>query len=129
KTIKERTAANGYVQGGVIDGGKFTQSYGGGVSQVATTTYNAAFFAGLDIVEHKPHSIYLTRYPEGREATLDWTSIDLKVKNTTDHGVLITAKRTPSAGRSRGELRVSMYGTKVWDVESKTSPRRNYRSG
>ena len=45
-TLGERTAARGFVKGIVISGGRYRESLGGGVSQVSTTTYNAAFFAG-----------------------------------------------------------------------------------
>ena len=62
---------------------------GGGVSQMATTLFNAMFFAGLEDVEHKPHSFYIDRYPVGREATVAWGSLDLRFTNDTPHGVLI----------------------------------------
>jgi len=68
-TVGERTAANGFTKGFIISDGVFREDFGGGVSQVATTTFNAAFFAGLEDVEHKPHSFYIDRYPVGREAT------------------------------------------------------------
>ena len=71
-TVGERTAENGFVKGFIIDGGQFREDFGGGVSQVATTTFNAVFFAGLEDVEHKPHSFYISRYPAGREATVAW---------------------------------------------------------
>ena len=67
--VGERTAANGFVEGFVIEGGKFKRELGGGVSQSATTTFNAMFFAGLKDVEHRPHTLYIDRYPAGREAT------------------------------------------------------------
>jgi vancomycin resistance protein YoaR len=54
-TVGERTAANGFTKGIIISNGVFKEDFGGGVSQVATTTFNAAFFAGLEDVEHKPH--------------------------------------------------------------------------
>ena len=71
-TVGERTAANGFTKGFIISDGVFKEDFGGGVSQVATTTFNAAFFAGLEDVEHKPHSFYIDRYPVGREATVAW---------------------------------------------------------
>ena len=64
-TVGERTAENGFVKGFIIENGIFKEDYGGGVSQSATTTFNAAFFAGLEDVEHKPHSFYIDRYPVG----------------------------------------------------------------
>ena len=61
--------------------GEFVDDVGGGVSQFATTMFNAVFFSGLDDVEHKAHSYYITRYPAGREATVFFPSVDLKWRN------------------------------------------------
>ena len=66
-------------------------SLGGGLSQISTTTYNAAYFAGMDIVTHKPHSRWFSRYPEGREATIWSPDLDMKFKNSTPYGVLVQA--------------------------------------
>ena len=63
-------AAHGYVEAGAIVSGEHTDAWGGGLSQVSTTTYNAAFLAGFEDVEHRPHSEWFSRYPEGREATI-----------------------------------------------------------
>jgi hypothetical protein len=59
------------------------------VSQFTTTLYNAVFWGGYEDVEHKPHSYYYSRYPEGVEATLNWRNPDLKFRNNTDNGILI----------------------------------------
>ncbi|MGJ9414240.1 VanW family protein [Aeromicrobium sp. CF4.19] len=127
-TVGERTEAGGFTTGSVINGGQFRDELGGGVSQVVTTTYNAAFFAGLDDVEHHPHAFYIDRYPVGREATVYFGSLDLQFKNSTDHGVLIKASIDPSTPGSRGTMRVEMWSTKVWDIEAGASERRNARS-
>ena len=95
-TVGERTAENGFTKGFIISDGVFKEDFGGGVSQMATTTFNAMFFAGLEDVEHKPHSFYIDRYPVGREATVAWGAVDLRFKNDTDHGVLIQANVTPA---------------------------------
>ena len=121
-TVGQRTAARGYNRAPVISGGKLVDDYGGGVSQLATTTFNAVFFAGLDELEHKPHSFYISRYPEGREATVDWRSIDLRFRNDSAHGVLI------QAGVAGGEVTVTFWGTREWEVEAQKSPRRNVRT-
>ena len=73
-TVGERTEENGFTTGFIISNGVFAEELGGGVSQVVTTTYNAAFFAGMDDVTHTPHSFYIDRYPLGREATVAWPS-------------------------------------------------------
>jgi vancomycin resistance protein YoaR len=127
-TVGERTAANGFTKGFVISNGIFKEDYGGGVSQVATTTFNAAFFAGLEDVEHKPHSFYIDRYPVGREATVAWPTVDLRFRNDTDHGVLIETRHTPSSWSGSGAITVRMWSTKVWDIEARTSGRYAYTS-
>jgi vancomycin resistance protein YoaR len=116
-----RGTAQGYVEAGVIQNGAFATAVGGGVSQVATTLFNAVFFAGLEDVYHKPHSFYISRYPAGREATVYYDSIDLKWRNDTDTGVLIDTQWTPNS------LTVSFYGTKRYEIESISSNRFNQR--
>ena len=69
-TLGPITPENGYGNAGVIIDGVVVDGMGGGLSQLATTVYNASFFAGLEDVEHQPHSQYINRYPEGREATI-----------------------------------------------------------
>ena len=88
-TVGRRTIEKGFVEAPVIDAEyKFSKDVGGGVSQFSTTLFNAAFFAGLDIPTYGMHGIYISRYPYGREATLDFPSLDLKVRNSTPYGVL-----------------------------------------
>ena len=83
-------------------------------------------FAGLEDIEHKPHSFYIDRYPVGREATVAWGAVDLRFRNDTPYGVLITAHVTPSTVSSQGVVTVSMWSTKYWDVSTSTSDRYNY---
>ena len=124
ETVGERTAENGFVKGFIIDGGQLREDFGGGVSQVATTTFNAVFFAGLEDVEHKPHSFYISRYPAGREATVAWPTVDLRFRNDTDTGVLIQTIHTP------GEITVRFWGTKAYDeIRSVSSERYNITTG
>ena len=120
--LGERTEAKGYNAAGTIIGGRLEQTVGGGVSQLATTVYNASFFAGLETVAFQPHSFYISRYPEGRESTVNWDPrIDMAFRNDTDTGILVQASVTG------GEVTVTFWGTKTWDVESVTSPRRSIR--
>ncbi|MGE3661456.1 MAG: VanW family protein, partial [Pseudonocardia sp.] len=114
-----RNAANGYVEAGVIDDGAPSRGIGGGTSQVATTLYNAAYFAGMVDVEHKEHSFYISRYPAGREATVVAGAIDLRFRNDNPTGVLIQTTWTPST------ITVRMYGTKRYEVTSTPGPRTN----
>ena len=91
QVVGERTKANGFTEGFIIKDGRFRKELGGGVSQSATTTFNAMFFAGLKDIEHKPHGLFIDRYPPGREATVAWPSLDLKFQNDTKYGVLAQA--------------------------------------
>jgi vancomycin resistance protein YoaR len=127
-TVGERTKDNGFTEGYIVSDGIFKKDLGGGVSQIATTTFNAMYFAGLKDVEHKPHSVYIDRYPEGREATVAWPTVDLKFTNTTPYGVLIKAHVRRSSPTQEGAATVSMYSTKHWRITSANGPRTNYRS-
>ena len=124
-TVGERTRANGFTEGYIIQDGILVTDLGGGVSQMATTTFNAMFFAGLEDVEHKPHSFYIDRYPVGREATVAWGAIDLQFRNDTPYGVLISANVTPATPSSSGVVTVSMYSTKYWNITTSESERYN----
>lgn len=114
-----RTEAQGYVKAPVILGGKLKNEVGGGISQFATTMFNAVFFSGLEDVAHKTHSFYISRYPAGREATVYYSSVDLKFKNTSPYGVFIDTSWTNTS------ITVSFYSTKVYDIESVSGPRTN----
>jgi len=126
-TVGERSTANGFVVGTVINGGVFREEQGGGVSQVVTTAYNAAFFAGLTDVEHHPHDLYINRYPVGREATVYWGNLDMKFRNDTKYGVLVRAYVQKSTGRPQGATTVEMWSTKVYDIKAGLSAKRNIR--
>ncbi len=116
--VGERTAANGFTIGYIISDGILIEDFGGGVSQVATTTYNAAFFAGMKDVEHHPHSFYIDRYPMGREATVAWGALDLQFQNETPYGVLVEAWVVPSTPSTEGEMHVRMWSTEYWKIRA-----------
>ena len=99
-----RTPEKGYVKAPILVEDGFGEDYGGGVSQLTTTLYNAVFFGGYEDVEHTPHQYYISRYPMGREATINYPSIDLKFRDDTKFGVLI---RTSYSDTS---ITVSFYG-------------------
>jgi vancomycin resistance protein YoaR len=119
-----RTSAQGYVEAGVIKEGAPGREVGGGISQFATTLYNAAYFAAMKDAGHKEHSYYISRYPAAREATVfqnhDGSSvIDLKFTNESDTGVAIQTVWTSSS------ITVKLWGTKKYEVESVTGGRSN----
>jgi vancomycin resistance protein YoaR len=95
--VGERTLEKGYLPAGTIVAGELEDTVGGGVSQFTTTLYNAVFWGGYEDVEHKPHSYYFSRYPEGVEATLNWRSPDLKFRNNTDNAILIDTVYTDTS--------------------------------
>lgn len=123
--VGERTEENGFTKGYIINDGILVQDLGGGVSQMATTTFNAMFFAGLEDVEHKPHSFYIDRYPIGREATVAWGAVDLRFRNDTPYGVLIDTSFTDSTPTSSGAVTVTMWSTKWWKITTSTGERYN----
>jgi vancomycin resistance protein YoaR len=118
-----RGEAEGYVPAGVINNGEFTQAVGGGISQFATTMFNAVFFAGLEDVYHKPHSYYISRYPAGREATVYYDSIDLQWRNDSPTGIYVQTEWV--AG---GSITVTFWGTERYEIESVSSDRYNVRT-
>ncbi|PZF83504.1 hypothetical protein C1I92_12065 [Jiangella anatolica] len=126
--VGERTEANGFTTGTIIDGGRLEESLGGGVSQVATTTFHAAFLAGLEDVEHWPHSIYFDRYPIGQEATVAWGSKDMRFKNDTPYGVVVDTTFSRSSPGNQGTLNVKIWSTKYYTVETSVSERSNFTS-
>ncbi|GIE99019.1 VanW family protein [Paractinoplanes rishiriensis] len=115
----ERNYAAGYRDAPVIVGGRLEPGVGGGASQFATTLFNAAYYAGLEDIEHKPHSFYFSRYPAVIESTIFYPTLDLKFRNTTPYGILID---TATTGRS---VTVAMWGTRLYDsVVTEYGPRR-----
>jgi vancomycin resistance protein YoaR len=120
QTVGERTEANGFVDGIMILDDQYKKAPGGGVSAVATTVYNAMFFAGVKPVEHGAHSFYIERYPEGREATVAWGSLDLRFTNDTGKAIYIQAESTDTS------VTVTFLGTKKYDeIKSVKGPRTN----
>lgn len=109
--VGPRTIENGFVPAGAIRLGHLTEEIGGGVSQFATTFFNAAYFAGLDYEEYQSHSLYFSRYPYGREATISTPYPDLVIINTTAFPILIGTSYTDTT------ITVSMYSTKNVIVE------------
>jgi vancomycin resistance protein YoaR len=102
-----RTADKGFKEAPVIINGELKTGLGGGVCQVSTTVFNAAYEAGLPIVARTNHALYISHYPQGRDATVNYPDIDLKFTNDTGHWLLL---RTWVGSSS---LTVALYGTPV----------------
>jgi vancomycin resistance protein YoaR len=112
-----RTEDKGFLEAPVIINGELKTGLGGGVCQVSTTVFNAAYEAGLPIVSRTNHALYISHYPQGRDATVNYPDTDLKFTNDTGHWILL---RTWVGSSS---LTVALYGTPVHRrVVSETSP-------
>jgi vancomycin resistance protein YoaR len=117
ETTGARTADKGFREAPVIINGELKTGLGGGVCQVSTTVFNAAYEAGLPITARTNHALYISHYPQGRDATVNYPDIDLKFVNDTGHWLLL---RTWVGSSS---LTVALYGTPVHRrVVSETAP-------
>jgi vancomycin resistance protein YoaR len=117
-----RTEDRGFVSAPQIAAGRLEEAIGGGVSQVATTIYNTAFFAGLDLVEHTPHQFYISRYPEGREATVSYGGPELVFVNDWSAAILIDAVAGSNA------ITIRFFSSNLGRrVETETGARTNFR--
>ena len=104
KLVGERTLERGFKPAGTIIRGKIVDTVGGGVSQFATTFFNAVFWGGYEDITHTAHSYYFSRYPEGIEATISWPAPNLEFRNDRDSGILIRTSYTDTS------ITVRFYG-------------------
>ncbi len=104
--VGRRTAQRGFVEGGFIHHGVLVDDIGGGVSQFATTIFNALIRAGMTIDEYQTHSLYLSRYPYGLDPTISYPEPDLKFTNPTPYGLLIWPTYTDTS------ITVELYSTR-----------------
>ena len=117
KTTGARTAAKGFLEAPVIINGELTTGLGGGVCQVSTTVFNAAYEAGLPITARTNHALYISHYPQGRDATVDYPDVDLRFVNDTGNWLLLRTFVGTDA------LTVSLYGTPTHrKVVTQTAP-------
>jgi vancomycin resistance protein YoaR len=89
--VGPRTEERGFRSAPVIINGQYEEGVGGGVSQIATTVFNAAWEAGIKIAERTAHALYISRYPTGRDATVNYPDVDLKLRNDTGRWIVIKA--------------------------------------
>ena len=116
-TTGERNAAKGFLAAPVIINGELQTGLGGGVCQVSTTTFNAAYEAGLQIDERWNHALYISHYPLARDATVNYPDQDLKFTNDTGKWLWLRTFVGP------GSLTVTLYGSpQDRKVESTSSP-------
>ena len=121
--LGERTEERGFVAAPQIFNGRLEDAVGGGISQIATTLYNAAFFAGVKLVAHQAHQFYISRYPMGREATVSWGGPELVFRNDWRAAILMRV----SAGDT--SISVRFYSARLGRrVETETLEPYAYRS-
>ncbi|WP_188197135.1 VanW family protein [Nonomuraea sp. SYSU D8015] len=119
--VGKRDRARGFVEAPMILNNRFVNDVGGGVSQFATTMFNAVFFGGFQDVQHRAHQFYISRYPAGRESTVSYPQPDFRWRNDSPYGVLI---KTSYTGTS---ITVQFWSTKRYDIESESSGRYNIK--
>jgi vancomycin resistance protein YoaR len=105
--LGKRTTAKGFVSAPQIFNGRFEDAVGGGISQVATTLFNAAFFSGIKLVAHQAHQFYISRYPMGREATVSWGGPELIFRNDWPAAILMKLDASDSG------ITVRFFSTKL----------------
>jgi vancomycin resistance protein YoaR len=119
RTTGERNAEKGFLEAPVIINGELQNGIGGGVCQVSTTVFNAAYEAGLPITERHNHALYIDHYPLGRDATVNYPDLDLEFVNDTGHWLLLETVIGTSS------LTVRLFGTPVERrVETQSTPLR-----
>lgn len=107
------SAARGFVPGYVILGDRLSLEDGGGVCQVSTTLFRAAYTAGLEMVERHAHSHQVSYYdPPGFEATVYAPSLNFRFRNDTGRALLIQAAWDVKAQT----LRFDLFGAIRHDV-------------
>ena len=116
-TTGDRSESKGFLEAPVIINGELKTGLGGGVCQVSTTTFNAAYEAGLPITDRTNHALYISHYPQGRDATVNYPDTDLKFVNDTGHWLWLRTFVSSSS------LTVALYGTPQHrEVQSEVSP-------
>ncbi|MGW3347897.1 VanW family protein [Nonomuraea rubra] len=115
--VGKRDKARGFVEAPMILNNRFVNDVGGGVSQFATTMFNAVFFGGFEDVQHRAHQYYISRYPAGRESTVSYPQPDFRWRNDSPYGVLIKTSYTSTS------ITVDFWSTERYEIESQSSGR------
>ncbi len=89
RVVGERTSAKGYKPAPIFAASGTEDGVGGGICQVASTMFNTALLANVQIVERHQHSQRVAYVPLGRDAAIFWGSQDFKWKNTTNYPIKI----------------------------------------
>lgn len=112
--VGDVTAANGFVDSLIIRGDRTETGVGGGVCQVSTTAFRAAFQGGFPIIERYPHSYVVSWYGEpGLDASIFTPTADFRFLNDSEHYLLVK----PELDTKKGRITFYIYGTKDREVE------------
>lgn len=132
EAMDEITLDNGYTEALIIYNGQTIEGVGGGVCQVSTTLFRAAFFAGFPITERHPHAYRVSYYEKtagnqrdnnlaGLDATVYVPIIDLKFANDTPYWLLMETYVDPSAKRITWKFYSTRDGRTVeWETSGPT---------
>lgn len=123
QALGDLSEAGGYVKAPIIQDGRLVMGLGGGLSQVSTVVFNAAWSAGVQLDEHTPHSFYIARYPAGREATLAVPVIDNAWTNDTDNPIVVRS------WISGDVIIMELLGERQYDVRTIDGPWRDRKEG
>jgi vancomycin resistance protein YoaR len=109
---------NGFVEGQVIFGGRTVTGLGGGVCQVSTTVFRAAFNGGFAITERNSHGYRVGYYelagsPPGLDAAIWQPERDFRFQNNTPYHLLIETNVYPADNA----LEFRFYSTQHWRAE------------
>lgn len=90
KVVGSRTSSKGYKKAHVFTGGDgVAMGLAGGICQVASTTFNAALLANVQIVERHQHSQRVSYVPLGRDAAISGNVQNFKWKNNTKYAIKV----------------------------------------
>ena len=126
------TLENGFAEALIIYGGRTIKGVGGGVCQVSTTLFRAAFFAGFPIVERYPHAYRVSYYEQnasgsvdtrlaGLDATVYFPLVDFKFKNDSPYWILMETYVNVNARTLTWKFYSTSDGRSVtWDTTGPT---------
>ncbi len=127
KTLGERTAARGYKEAHIYQGGEVVDGLGGGICQISSTLYNAVLLANLEVTNRKSHMFWPEYVKPSFDATVVWGSIDFNFKNNRKTPIKI------EASAKSGVALVTIYGKKqdddpIIELYSKEIQKRPYNT-
>ncbi len=109
RNVGSVSAANGFIDALVIAGDRTAVGIGGGVCQVSTTAFRAAFWGGFPMVERWAHGYVVSWYGEpGMDASIFTPNVDFRFRNDTEHFILIKS----AVNKAQGKITFFIYGTK-----------------